>query len=305
VKKSFTVLKLAATILILWFVFDKLEFKQLVLHVTTWQVFYALLVGSLGISLQTFLSALRFRACTHMVGHQLTNLNAWIACLLGGLFSHTPLSIIGGDVVRVMHVTKSNLHWSDATKAVLLDRYLGFLGLMFWVIVSTPLMLDGIKDTHTKTGYWLLLSVGLLAAVGFLMLGFVPEEKKLSGKFARLADFTLAARYLFRQPKIALSAFTLAVIINAFNLFIIWIIGLIYESDISLLVFITAIPMAFLVSMIPISIAGWGVREGAFLISLGIFGVSSELSLIISVTFGLSVLIAYTPALLWVFNKKK
>ena len=50
---------------------------------------------------------------------------------------------------------------------------------------------------------------------------------------------------------------------------------------------LTVVPTIVLVAMAPISIAGWGVREGAMVIGLGLLGVSAADALAVSVSYGL------------------
>jgi hypothetical protein len=56
-----------------------------------------------------------------------------------------------------------------------------------------------------------------------------------------------------------------------------------------------------LVALVPVSLGGWGLREGAFVVLLGFYGVAPEQGLIISVLFGLALLVATAPGLgLWI-----
>ena len=132
----------------------------------------------------------------------------------------------------------------------------------------------------------------------------MPLAKKLPARFSNLLDFALVANYLLQHIKLTLTAVVFAITIETLNLLAIWAIGCVYTSEISLFVVFSAIPITLLIAMIPISVGGWGLREGAFVISLGLFGISSELALIISVTFRLGSLIVYLPALLWAFKKQ-
>ena len=55
-----------------------------------------------------------------------------------------------------------------------------------------------------------------------------------------------------------------------------------------------------LVALVPVSLGGWGVREGAFVVLLGFYGVAPEQSLIVSVLFGIALFLASLPGLvLW------
>ena len=60
------------------------------------------------------------------------------------------------------------------------------------------------------------------------------------------------------------------------------------------------VPPVVLITMLPISIAGWGVREGAMILALGQIGVAPVDALSLSVLFGLTGLAAALPgAALW------
>jgi uncharacterized membrane protein YbhN (UPF0104 family) len=60
------------------------------------------------------------------------------------------------------------------------------------------------------------------------------------------------------------------------------------------------IPAIMLVSMVPISFAGWGVREGAMIFGLGLIGIGATDALAVSVTFGLlQIVIGLPGGVLW------
>jgi len=60
-----------------------------------------------------------------------------------------------------------------------------------------------------------------------------------------------------------------------------------------------------LVSMIPISFGGWGVREGAMVVFFGLVGVPAADALAMSILFGLAALVAGLPGgVLWVVQRR-
>ena len=65
----------------------------------------------------------------------------------------------------------------------------------------------------------------------------------------------------------------------------------------SLLALTGAALPALLLSMLPISLAGWGVREAAMVTGMGLLGVPAGLALTTSVAFGISMIIASLPGL--------
>lgn len=297
-------LKFAATAAIFVFFFLRYDLGAFVSRLDKESVILGLAAGAAGAAIQAAVAAVRLRLCLHMLGRDVSTAGAWIACQFGGLFSHTPFSFIGGDAARVWHMVRGRVPLGDATRAVVVDRYLGFLGMMFWVIVVSPAMFAAIKDPHMTAGYWLLLAVGVAASLGFLILGRFPLPAKRSGFWGHLTDLTSVSRYLISRPADALKALGLAIVMNALSPVMIWMIGLMYGSGISFITAMVAAPTVFLIAMIPISVAGWGLREGAFVVAFGLFGVPAESALVVSVTFGLSILLAYTPAVVLLFRRR-
>jgi uncharacterized membrane protein YbhN (UPF0104 family) len=50
-----------------------------------------------------------------------------------------------------------------------------------------------------------------------------------------------------------------------------------------------------LIALMPISFAGWGVREGGMVAGLGLFGIAPDLAASASVAFGLSLILSSLP----------
>jgi uncharacterized membrane protein YbhN (UPF0104 family) len=59
-----------------------------------------------------------------------------------------------------------------------------------------------------------------------------------------------------------------------------------------------------LVTMAPISFAGWGVREGAMIVGLGLAGIAAADALAVSVAFGLLQVVLGVPGgVLWLARR--
>jgi uncharacterized membrane protein YbhN (UPF0104 family) len=62
---------------------------------------------------------------------------------------------------------------------------------------------------------------------------------------------------------------------------------------------------ALLIAAMPIAVAGWGVREGAVIVGYGLFGVAAAPALAVSIAFGLAMLVASLPGLLFIRWRKE
>jgi len=295
--------KISVTVLILYYIVIKFDINKALSLVTGWEIFKAILFVGIINSIQIILLSKRLRLSAQISGIYIKSKDSWVVCLLGGLFGNTPISAIGGNIVRVFQITKLNVSWAAATKVIILDCYLGFIGVILWVIISANSMLQVLSDPILIKGYWLLLVGGVMVIIFFLVLGFIPRATMSVIKNERIAEAISITRHIFNEPRKGFEVFLLVVIISLINIVSIQVISLVYQFNISSKIVFTAAPIVFLVSVLPVAVAGWGLREGAFVISLGVFGISPEVSVVVSITFGLAVLFSYLPAVLFIEKK--
>lgn len=64
------------------------------------------------------------------------------------------------------------------------------------------------------------------------------------------------------------------------------------------LLFMVAVPPVLLLSIIPVSLAGWGVREGAMVGIFLLVGAAKASILSVSILYGLLLIVASLPGLL-------
>jgi hypothetical protein len=66
------------------------------------------------------------------------------------------------------------------------------------------------------------------------------------------------------------------------------------------------LPTVLFLSMLPISVAGWGVREGAMVAALSLVGVPGHQSLALSICFGLCIVaISLSGGAVWFASRSR
>ena len=292
-----TLLKLAATVALFWFVLSKVDLADLASKLTPRQIATALSAGVAVLSLQVVIGAMRLRYCVRLLGRNLKMRESWIACQFGGFFSHTPISFVGGDGMRIWHMVRIGLPLAESAKAIIVDRALGFFGMMTLVLLSAPVLSGAITDPHMWGGYLILLAIGIGATIVFFVLGrFGPIASHRPKTLRRIVELATVSKYLGAHPERVLKAFVLGLAVTSLNVAAIWAISLGYADGIEFRATFAAAPVVFLIAMVPVSVAGWGLREGAFVVAFGLFGVPASLALTVSITFGIAALLAYSPA---------
>jgi glycosyltransferase 2 family protein len=217
---------------------------------------------------------------------------------IGLFFNQTLVSNVGGDALRGYCVYKNGYGLGLSSISVLLDRVFGIVGLIILMIFSFPIMLNLINDKEILWGIvFLIMSVLSLIASSF-MLDLLPKKMD---KFRIIKGFFTFSREGRKQilsiyPGSILILLSIVVHLISIVVFVLLSKGMSLDLDWYNLFFI--VPFVTLLSAVPISIAGWGVREGVMVVSLGYLGVAPEQALVLSILYGVLMLISSAPGLL-------
>jgi uncharacterized protein (TIRG00374 family) len=76
-------------------------------------------------------------------------------------------------------------------------------------------------------------------------------------------------------------------IVHIMRVWSLWLIALALGVDLSFILCMALVPISLLIAMVPITIGGWGLREGAFVALFSRSGVATEEALAISIAYGL------------------
>ncbi len=246
-------------------------------------------------------TAYRWRLIISCNQDTISSWHAFYHTMVGAFLNQCLPSSIGGDVYRGFMLKQHGLSTSSALGSTLIDRLYGLssfavlaaLGCLFeWKILMT-----------TFLGEIMLLTVSLIFAGlgGLLSLRYIGAY--LPGILSPFVTLSKAVWATFSQGKktiqiLAVSLGTALCIIAGAKM-----LALSINLDLSLSQAFIAIPLASLVSAIPLSFAGWGLREGAMVVILSAYGISKEDALTLSLLFGITQMLASLPGLvLWCFS---
>lgn len=225
---------------------------------------------------------------------------ALVIVLIGHFFNQTLPTSVGGDAVRIWCAYRAGLTVVNAAATVIFDRVISLVGLLALTACGLPWLLALVPDPVARSAIVVVVLAGIggfLAFVGLARVpGFVQHWRIARGLIVLAAlgrRLTFSPRRLL--PSLALSAAGVAVF--SYMVFqLAQALGVRLSFTESLLL----VPPVLLVTAIPVSLAGWGLREGAMVVALGFVGVSPAAAFAISVLFGLTVAAASLPgAVLW------
>jgi len=221
--------------------------------------------------------------------------------LIGIFFNQLLPSSIGGDAVRVWRTYRLGLGVVPAAHSVMLDRLLALLALALMAVVGMPVIFDLFGDRPER---WagLIFVCGVLTAFGMLlMFDRIPEKVKKWRLLGAIANLSADSRHVFLNFSTALPAVMISVCIHVSVALTVYIIGQAMALPVSALDCIILVPLVMLFSMLPVSVAGWGLREGAMVTVFAFVDIGYDEAFALSVLFGLAIMLSAVPGgVLWV-----
>jgi glycosyltransferase 2 family protein len=220
--------------------------------------------------------------------------------LVGLFFNQVLPTGIGGDAVRAWRCRKLGIGLGAAVRSILLDRACGYLVLVALYAASLPSLLRVLPDARQRDGVVAVFAVALLGLLGLVLLDQLPRRVVRHRAIAPLAELSRASRRLFTHPRrccavLGLSVCTIGLTVIAFKL-----VGDAVGSRLSLQSWAMIVPPVSLIQLLPVSLAGWGVREVVLVVALASFGIPAEAALATSVLMGLCLVIVGLPGgLIW------
>jgi uncharacterized membrane protein YbhN (UPF0104 family) len=256
---------------------------------------------------QIGIAALRWREIANACDAHLSIPIALRFNLVGAFFNQTLPSTIGGDGARLWLLQRHGAGWQAAAYSVLVDRAVGLIVLAVIVVVSLPWSLSLISDQHGRAALALLDLAALGGSIAFLVFGRLSwrwiqdiwPARHLHG-CAKLASHVMFNRTI--GPKILL----LSVLNHLLSVVIASCAGLAIAAPVSFVQMTLLIPPILLVTLMPVSIAGWGVREQAMQVAFGYAGLSAADGVTISLLFGaIYFLVGAAGGLAWLLSSEK
>lgn len=198
-------------------------------------------------------------------------------------------SIIGADLVRT-YALSGRTPIGTVVRIVLIDRALGLLALATLVIVSVlilprffvgqPLLLLSVAIAVCGPATYLVLTRLVPNLKGSQRL--ILAARQLGLDLRRTVEGAGSARVILISLSLhLLSVFAFLALGNAIGM-----------PEVDLVHYLAIVSCALLVTIIPISIGGWGIRETALVIGFGLLSVEPERAFTLSATFGLLVMLS-------------
>jgi glycosyltransferase 2 family protein len=240
--------------------------------------------------LQTLVTAYRWVLVMSGVG---VTVELWpaVQALFASLFINQCLpSYVGGDAYRVYWLYREGHPFAAAVRGVMIDRVSALIALVVMMVVSLPRLFARFPDRGVETGMAVVAAAGVVGTIGFFVCDALPPAWRRVRVVAELAELSTAARRLLLTSRQALGVGPLAILVHALSAVIMWVLARDLGLPLGVLDCLLLVPPIMLLSAVPISISGWGVREGVMVGALGMMGIETEPALALSVLIGVVLL---------------
>jgi len=197
-----------------------------------------------------------------------------------GLFYNLFLpTSMGGDVAKIYYLSKKVNDRMVAIKSIVLLRGTGLLTnllLLAAVLVYNReiLVLVGFED---KIAHGLYLLAGVIAVVSIIRWTPVRNNETVQYLTGKIFEYISSFKsFLCDFRREMLGVFLLSLVNQLIIIFENYLILRALDIDIAFVHVMYIIPLTFFATMLPITIAGIGIREGAFVYFLTRYGYSVE-----------------------------
>jgi len=295
-------LKLAVTAgLIYWFVLPGIDFDTVIDRLDRLSPGLLLIAGALIFFQNAFVVAWRWERVVAAIDRALPPWRLLKATIITLFFNQVLPSTIGGDGMRIWFLRGMGRPVGLAFRSVLIDRLIGFFGLLLLGLVGSLYLMARLENSGPV---WVVAMVSLgglvlivLAPTLVAAMAWLPFDRIRQALETLAREVNLLARDRLR----------LARLVGASILGQLALAGAVYclardlEVPLDLLSAFAVVPGVMVAASVPISIAGWGVREATMVVGLGLLGVGQSDAAIISIGFGVLVLIfGLLGGLVWV-----
>lgn len=248
------------------------------------------------LSLQIVLSALRWRITAAQLGITLSARTAIKEYYLSQIINQSLPGGVLGDAGRAVRA-KSQAGLLASGQAVVLERLAGQLGLLLVLAVAFSVTLS-VPGGLSWPG-WLAWSVAGLLALAVLLPFLLAASARLLPPRAR--DFLIAlgetARHALTARNVWGAQLALGLATALTNIAgVVWCARAL-GIDLPFGVAMAIVPLILFTMLIPITVSGWGLREGAAVVTFPLAGLSATEGLATSVAFGVVLIIIALPGL--------
>lgn len=202
--------------------------------------------------------------------------------LVSSFFNNFLPTRIGGDVIRIWDGSRYSRSLVKSSAVIVVERLTGIIVLLVFALVASLIRLEMAQQIPV---IWVSLLLGILGLL-LIALFFTPASRKLleripdKGVLQKIKPkvFTFRDTALIYRDKKSyfFKALFWALLLQVNVILHYFLIGKALHLDIQLIDYFIFIPIIHLILIIPITISGFGLREGSYIEIFKFYGISAS-----------------------------
>lgn len=294
---SLIVFKVAITCGLFSYLIRRVELESIVLQLRSMSPLWAAVAIST-LMAQVLLNGIRWYLVGKLIGADLALSQAARLVFIGQFFNQLLPSSIGGDAVRTWAASREGIPLGRAAASIFCDRIAGLIVAVLFVSFSLEFLSTVWQPGILNAGRFVNYLAGLIfvGLVVLLLMGVKISKLMMEFSISRpLGVISRDMRIVLFTNINSLNIICLSAVIQVLLVFVVYFFAKGINAELGFIDGLVLVPMIMLISMVPASFAGWGLRESAMVIGFGFIGITAVDALAISVSFGLSQIIIGLP----------
>lgn len=305
----FTFLKVVVSIGLLGFLFHRFGWEKIVAEFEdiSWGGW---ILAVLILHLALICGILRWQSLIKAIGNHLPFTFLSRLYYIGMFFSQCLPTLVGGDAMRWFYLYRKIGKPEASLSSILMDRAAGFFILLLFLGMTLPFQWSHIPSPHLKVAavaitlmiipmIWIAVQPGFFAKIASFL---ASRNWKRPSEF--IHNFEASLEFYRQRPQTLLQALSYSIVIQLLAILEINIIARSVGIDLSWIYFFLYLPLILVVSMLPITFAGLGVREGFAIYLLGLHGIEPAKVITLSLLWYFSAIAVGLPGLVFYWFEK-
>jgi len=223
--------------------------------------------------------------------------------MIGSFFNAYMPGIVGGDAVKAYYLSRQLKHSDSANgfqpegaghnaiaiASVFMDRYIGLSALLCIGTIALPFGMGYLEGASLK---WPIKWIIPLVAVFYVSATIMLFRFRLGSRFKFLFSAYEYLNFYASRKYTLLKAFLYSLLVQMTGIISVYVLSQGLSLNIPFMSVLIFLPIIVLFSVLPVTISGIGLREGAFVFLFGTIGVPADMAMSLSIVWFLSVVTA-------------
>ncbi len=242
-----------------------------------------LLLAAVLLVVQIKLGAVRWGMVLRALGGTLSSGRTLAVYYMGAFF--TQVATVGGDAIRMLFSCRSGLSLATSVNSVMLERAVTVFGLVVLVAATEPLLLQRVPGLPGAWVFPVLVVVCIAGILALTVLDRLPSALYRWRLVRGLGQLASDTRTLFFHPGWSLGTLGVAILGHVNLALALWALAHGLGLPVDVVDCMVLFPPVVLITTLPISIGGLGVREAAMATIFGFVGVPHNSAVVLSLVF--------------------